>query len=185
MFKRVLVVIACAGASGLAMSERQAAPRDLARVEWRYYSGDNGSTKYSPLDQIDKSNVANLKIAWRRPQVDPSLLQGATVRIFNNFRSTPIMVNGVLYASNGVGLAEAFDPETGKTLWVQSPGAEGLRGTANRGVAYWADPATSLRAGGAEARIITFRGSSLYALNFENRRTDHVVRQQRCRRSGR
>jgi len=55
--------------------------------EWRFYSGDNGSTKYSPLDQIDKSNVANLKIAWRRPQVDPGLLKGATVRQFNVRRS--------------------------------------------------------------------------------------------------
>ena len=139
-------------------------------TEWRFYSGDNGSTKYSPLAQIDKSNVANLKIAWRRPQVDASLLKGAPVRLLNNFRSTPIMVDGVLYASNGVGLAEAFDPETGKTLWVQKPGVDGtgtdaIRGSANRGVAYWGDPSTALRAGGGEARIITFRNRYLYALN--------------------
>ena len=150
MFKTL--TLAAAVAALLAFGEQS-----QVSGEWRYYSGDNGSTKYSPLDQINKSNVANLKIAWRRPQVDPSLLQGATVRIFNNFRSTPIMVNGVLYASNGIGLTEAFDPETGKTLWVQSPGADGLRGTANRGVAYWGE--------GADARIITFRGPYLYALN--------------------
>ncbi len=135
------------------------------RVEWRHYSGDNAATKYSPLDQIDRDNVASLRIAWRRPQVDPGLLEGATgVRIFNNFRSTPIMVGGVMYASNGVGLAEAFDPATGKTFWVQKPGADGmlgsadgLRGSANRGVAYWGD--------GDDARIITFRNRSLYALD--------------------
>ena len=63
------------------------------------------------------------------------------------------MVNGVLYASNAVGLVEAFDPGTGKTLWVQSPGKDGLQGTSNRGVAYWGN--------GDEARIITFRNSSL------------------------
>jgi glucose dehydrogenase len=126
-------------------------------TEWRYYSGDNGSTKYSTLDQINKANVSTLKLAWRRPQVDASLLKGAPVRLLNNFRSTPIMVDGVLYASNGVGLAEAFDPETGKTLWVQSPGDDGMRGSANRGVAYWGE--------GADARIITFRGPHLYALN--------------------
>ena len=126
--------------------------------EWRFYSGDNASTKYSSLDQINKSNVGTLRIAWRRPQVDRSLTDGvADVRLLNNFRSTPIMVNGVLYASNGVGLAEAFDPETGKTLWVQKPDADGLRGSANRGVAYWGE--------GAEARIITFRNRYLTALN--------------------
>ena len=167
MFKRVLAtagMVVCA--SGLAMSERQVAQSDLPRVEWRYYSGDNAASKYSPLDQINKSNVSSLTIAWRRPQVDASLLKGAAdVRLLNNFRSTPIMVGGVLYASNGVGLAEAFDPETGKTLWVQNPGDDGLRGSANRGVAYWEDPSTSPTAGGAEPRVITFRGSSLYALN--------------------
>jgi glucose dehydrogenase len=172
MFKtRMVGVLVLAVATGLAMSERQVAPRDLSRVEWRFYSGDNAATKYSPLDQINKGNVGTLKIAWRRPQVDASLLAGGTVRLLNNFRSTPIMVDGVLYASNGVGLAEAFDPETGRTIWVQQPGVDGsgntdpIRGSGNRGVAYWGDPSTSLRAGGAEARIITFRGRYLYALN--------------------
>jgi quinoprotein glucose dehydrogenase len=126
-------------------------------TEWRFYSSDNGATKYSPLDQINKSNVSTLKIAWRRPQVDASVLQGQTVRLLNNFRSTPIMVDGVLYASNGIGLAEAFDPETGRTLWVQKPGADGMRGSANRGVAFWGE--------GADARVITFRNRYLYALN--------------------
>ena len=130
-----------------------------ASGEWRYYSGDNGARKYSPLDQITRDNVGGLRIAWRRPHLDPSLTAGATtnLRLSNNFRSTPIMVNGVLYASNAVGLAEAFDPATGKTLWVQKPGADGLRGTSNRGVAYWGE--------GAEARIITFRNQHLYALD--------------------
>lgn len=145
-------------AASLSLAEQSA-----VSGQWRFYSGDNGSTKYSPLDQINKSNVASLKIAWRRPQVDASLLRGAPVRLLNNFRSTPIMVDGVLYASNGVGLAEAFDPETGKTIWVQQPGVDGsgntdpIRGSGNRGVAYWGE--------GAEARVITFRGPFLYALN--------------------
>ena len=33
--------------------------------EWRSYSGDQGSTKYAPLDQINRTNVKNLRIAWR------------------------------------------------------------------------------------------------------------------------
>src|SRR5512132_3491519 len=41
--------------------------------EWRSYGGDPGSTKYAPLDQIDRTNVRNLRIAWRRPAVDPLL----------------------------------------------------------------------------------------------------------------
>ena len=100
----------------------QSGPAD---VEWRHYSGDNGSTKYSPLAQITKDNITRLRMAWRRPQLDPALLeQNPKLRPGNNFRSTPIMVGGVLYASNGVGLVEAFDPATGRTIWVQQVPAE-------------------------------------------------------------
>ena len=33
--------------------------------EWRSYAGNLGSTKYSPLDQINRDNVQDLEIAWR------------------------------------------------------------------------------------------------------------------------
>ena len=33
--------------------------------EWRRYGADSGTTKYSPLAQIDKSNVSRLQVAWR------------------------------------------------------------------------------------------------------------------------
>ena len=68
------------------------------------------------------------------------------------------MVGGVLYASNGVGLVEAFDPATGRTIWVQQvPESELPVGSANRGVAYWSQ--------GANGRILTFRNQYLYALD--------------------
>ena len=135
------------------------AQRGPADVEWRHYSGDNGSTKYSPLAQITKDNITRLRIAWRRPQLDPALLeQNPKLRPANNFRSTPIMVGGVLYASNGIGLVEAFDPATGRTIWVQQvPASELPVGSANRGVAYWSQ--------GANGRILTFRNQYLYALD--------------------
>jgi quinoprotein glucose dehydrogenase len=144
----------------VALGVAGAAPDD-AVTEWRFYSGDNGARKYSPLDQIAKDNVSQLQIAWRRPQMDPAVaaLLPANFRLSNNFRATPLMVHGVLYASNAIGLTEAFDPETGKTLWVQKPpGGEDVGGgSSNRGVGYWAD--------GPDERIFSFRGHSLFALN--------------------
>src|SRR5437762_13571491 len=96
--------------------------------QWRSYNGDAGSTKYSPLDQINKDNVGRLRIAWRRPAVAEELrAQNPKLTVANNLRSTPLMVGGVLYASNGIGLVEAFDPGTGKTIWVQEFDGE-LRG---------------------------------------------------------
>ncbi|HEU5259018.1 MAG TPA: PQQ-binding-like beta-propeller repeat protein [Vicinamibacterales bacterium] len=127
--------------------------------QWRSYNGDVGSTKYAPLDQVNTTNVAKLRVAWRRPAVDPALAaRDPKLRIPPNFRATPLMVNGVLYAPNGIGLAEAFDPATGKTVWVQEPFAPGeLDGDSTRGVAYWTD--------GRDERILVQRDEYLYALN--------------------
>src|SRR5215210_5407754 len=106
------IVLAGAAASG--------AGRAPAKGEWRFYGGDNGSTKYSPLDQINTGNVSKLRVAWRRPQIDPEFAAAhPKLRLTNNYRSTPIMVDGLLYATDAVGVAEAFDPETGRTVWQQ------------------------------------------------------------------
>ena len=82
--------------------------------EWRSYSSDPGSTKYVALDQINASNVAQMRVAWRRPAVDPQLMAlNPKLTFSNNFRATPLMIDGVLYGPNGVGLVEAFHPATG------------------------------------------------------------------------
>jgi quinoprotein glucose dehydrogenase len=152
------LIVAAAVASMLIVP--RAAAAQTGNGEWRSYSGDAGSTKYSPLDQIDRTNVKSLRIAWRRPAVDP-LLSGKDqkLQVPNNFRATPLMIDGVLYSPNGVGLVEAFDPGTGKTFWIQEPppGPDALRGTSTRGVAYWR--------GGSDERLFVQRGETLIALN--------------------
>jgi len=114
--------------------------------EWRTYGGDLGSTRYSPLDQINGGNFSKLQVAWRfktdnlgpRPEF--------------NYQSTPLMANGVLYATGGTRRAVfALDAATGELKWVHSVD-EGKRGEAaprqlsGRGLSYWAD--------GREERII-------------------------------
>jgi quinoprotein glucose dehydrogenase len=150
----------CVALLTVAVVGLHAASSDTQDGQWRRYSGDNGSTKYSPLDQITPANVARLRVAWRRPQAPPELVAATPgLRLNNNYRSTPIMVDGVLYASNGLGLAEAFNPSTGATIWVQKPGDDPLRGPASaRGVAFWSD-------GGRDRRILTYRNQFLYALD--------------------
>ena len=131
-------------------------------VEWRAYGGDRGSTKYAAIDQINKSNVAQLQIAWRRPAVDGSLIERKLdLTVPRDFRATPLMVSGTLFSSNGIGLVEAFQPATGRTIWVQQPFADepeqGLAGDSTRSVAYWAE--------GNEGRIFVIRGEYLIALD--------------------
>ena len=129
--------------------------------EWHVHGGDSGYTRYSSLDQINTDTVGDLDIAWRRSSVDASLIQQwPDLQYSNQLRSTPIMVDGILYASNGIGLVEAFDPGTGQTLWVQDHsflGDDTPRGASNRGVAYWAD--------GADKRIFSIRPPYLLATN--------------------
>ena len=130
--------------------------------QWGFYSGDRHTTRYSPLAQIDASNVARLRVAWRHPQVDPAVVAAnPDLTVSSRYMATPIYVNGVLYIPNGFGLTEAIDPKTGRTLWTQKPlidGPEGLPSLMiSKGVAYWGR--------GDDARILTVRQQHLFALN--------------------
>ena len=131
--------------------------------DWDAYGADIGSTKYTPLTQINAGNVNDLEIVWRRPALDEYYVNlNPQQRYSNTWNAAPVVKNGVAYVTNGVGLVEAFDPGSGETIWVQDPpgGAEGLPGAPTRGVAYWTD--------GNDERIIVQRGTYLYALNASN-----------------
>ncbi|MCY4074615.1 MAG: PQQ-binding-like beta-propeller repeat protein, partial [Acidobacteria bacterium] len=116
--------------------------------EWRSYGGDLGSTKYSPLDQIDASNFADLRLAWRWTSADEALdleamSEGRPRFGFRMFQATPLMVGGVLYISTALHQVAAIDAATGETIWVHDPQAY-LAGLPthfynSRGVAYWSD----------------------------------------------
>ena len=135
-------------------------------IEWRHYGGSQGFDRYSPLDLINRQNVQGLKVLWTRPALDSSLTQQfPDLDAGAYFRSTPIMVKGVLFASDGVGLIEAFDARNGKTLWVQQPFASTLAeatGASTRGVAYWEGKSPI---GSCQARIFGIHGNFLYALD--------------------
>ena len=130
--------------------------------DWMYHGGDPGSTKYAPLDQITPENVASLRIAWRRPAVGPELTADhPKLAVPRNFRATPLKVDGMLFASNAIGLAEAIEPESGRTVWTQEVAPGDLEGPgASRTLAYWR--------GDGGARVFAVRGAYLYALDPRN-----------------
>ena len=119
--------------------------------------------RYAPLDQIHGGNVGELSVLWRRAATDPAFTGRFPDRpVSGNLRSTPILIDDVLYAPNALGLVEAFDPGTGETIWRQGPfddSPEEAFGRSSRGVDYWED--------GAGRRILSVRGAYLYALDAE------------------
>jgi quinoprotein glucose dehydrogenase len=87
--------------------------RGTENGEWRYWGGDEGSSRYSPLDQIDATNAGRLEVAWRWYAAnygpEPDFI----------YRGTPIKVGDRLYALAGQRRAVvAIDPATGETLWM-------------------------------------------------------------------
>jgi quinoprotein glucose dehydrogenase len=100
----------------VALAQAPAAP-----VEWKTYGGDLASTRYSPLDQINKDNFSRLKIAWR---VSTNAFGGADPL----YSATPLFVRNTLYATVGTTrTVVALNPETGEVLWkhVEDEGPRG------------------------------------------------------------
>ena len=68
-----------------------------ATGEWRVNGGDTGSTRYSPLDQINATNVKNLQVVWRWKAQNMGPTPQAAWEV------TPLMVGGKLYVTAGTG----------------------------------------------------------------------------------
>jgi quinoprotein glucose dehydrogenase len=157
----LVVVAAATGGSWLirAQDETRAA-------EWRSSGGDSTYKRYSPLAQINRDNVKNLRIVWRHSALDPKLKeQFPKLRTSNYLRATPTMIGGVLYGPDAAGLIEAFDAATGATIWRQDPGPEMATETSassTRGVDFW-------KGGSADYRLFTVRNGYLYALDLRGK----------------
>ena len=133
--------------------------------QWPTYGRNLASHRYSPLDQINKDNFADLQVAWR---LGTNNLGPYPERLFS---ATPLMVDGVLYTTAGTGRSVvALNPGTGQMLWMYYLD-EGVRGQfaprrgSGRGVSYWEGP------DGSDKRILFVTpGYQLIALDAETGR---------------
>ncbi len=74
--------------------------------DWQAYAGDIGSTKYTPLANIDASNVASLEVVWRRPALDAHYSTlNPNQRFSSNYVAAPVVIDGVAYIPNAVGFS--------------------------------------------------------------------------------
>lgn len=131
---RSLVILCLAFASSLAGQTSR-------RVEWANYGNDPGGMRYSPLTQVNRDNVAKLKLAWVYHTGDMS--NGTAYPRKSEFESTPIFVDGTLYLTTAFNRIVALDPVSGKERWTFDPqinlASKYSEGLMNRGVSTWLD----------------------------------------------
>jgi len=112
--------------------------------DWAAFGGDHASDHYSPLAQINRSNVKQLIQAW---SFDTGEIGG--------LQSSPLIVDGVLFGISPTQKIFSLDARNGKLLWRFD---SGIRGTQpDRGLAYWSNS--------SEKRILVGIMNFLYALD--------------------
>src|SRR5579859_1843078 len=125
------------GACVLAAAFGESAHND----DWPYYGHDAGGMRYSPVAQINRENVATLRVAWTFHTGDVSDGRGNRKR--GGFETTPLLVDGTLYLTTPFNRVIALDPETGAQRWAYDPkidlDSDYGDGLVNRGVATWLD----------------------------------------------
>ena len=108
------------------------------------YGGGPEQRRYSPLNQINRSNVKQLEVAWTYDTGEPGAMQ-----------TQPVIVGDVFYGYTPTHKAFALDAATGTPLWTFDPGVRGSG--PNRGVMYWAD--------GNDRRVFAAVDDFIYALD--------------------
>ncbi|MDH3649957.1 MAG: pyrroloquinoline quinone-dependent dehydrogenase [Saprospiraceae bacterium] len=124
-----------------------------AKYLWNVYKGDNESSSYSALDQINRSNVSQLEVAWTLTFSD--VPAGVS---YGKYECNPIIIDHVLYATSSRSWLYAVDACNGEEIWSFDP-FEGERGGGmKRGVSYWYD-------GVGDERILFTAGNHLLAVD--------------------
>jgi quinoprotein glucose dehydrogenase len=111
---------------------------------WTAYQGGAHSSQYSALDQINKSNVSQLEVAWTYP-------------VAGNITFNPIVVDNVMYVQGTGNSIVALDAATGKEMWSHAnQGAIGARG-----LNYWESKDRKDR------RLLYLNAGNLTAINAQ------------------
>jgi quinoprotein glucose dehydrogenase len=124
---------------------------------WNAYGGDAAGTRYSPLKQLTRENVARLRPVWTyhtgtlKPETE--LNEKAA------FEATPILVEGTLFLTTPFNRIIALDPASGAEKWTYDPNVDRSHDyseVTSRGVAFWID---SKAAAGAPCKLRIFEGT--------------------------
>jgi alcohol dehydrogenase (cytochrome c) len=84
-------------------------------ADWLSYSGGYRSERFSPLAEINRENVGNLKVIWAY-QMQPTEMPGAGLQ-----ETTPLVADNIMYLTESPSSVSALDARTGRLLWHWSP----------------------------------------------------------------
>ena len=127
-----LLVLAWLAAHALAQTKPDAA--------WPNYGNDPGGARYSPLTQIDRTDVGQLKVAWIYHT--GALEQQTELNKKATFETTPILVEGKLFLTTPYNHVIALNPVTGEKVWEFDPHittSHEYSEVSSRGVSSWLD----------------------------------------------
>jgi len=136
---------------------------------WPNYGNDAGGTRYSSAQQVDRTNVARLRVAWTYRT--GAMQQQARAQGKAAFEATPILVEKKLFLSTPYGHVIALDPRTGARIWEFDPHVnlnQNYSEVTSRGVSAWIDSAGKpgkpcrlrIFIGTIDARLIALDGES-------------------------
>ncbi len=143
---------------------------DGPTADWPVWGGTPGANHHSPLDQIDRANVAALKVAWTHRSGD--FYDGSGYSKVTSLQVTPLVVNEHLYYCTPFMRVFALDPETGAERWVFDPKLQDRHGEGPyplicRGVSYWEDAQAAPGSACAKRIFYGTADSDLWALDAD------------------
>jgi quinoprotein glucose dehydrogenase len=109
-------------------------------VEWPAYGNDAGGMRYSPLSQINATNVKQLTVAWTFRTGELDQYKGTYADEKAAFEATPVMVDGTLFFTTPSSRVFAIDAATGQKKWLYDPDVylrQDLSEITSRGVSVW------------------------------------------------
>jgi quinoprotein glucose dehydrogenase len=186
-----LLLRVCVAASVIPLAVHAA---DVSNSEWPTYGNDPGGSRYAPLTQVTRDNVAKLTQVWSYQTGDLGAGFPSAKRMA--FEATPILVDGVLYVSTPYGHVHAINATTGERLWqfdAHLPNDRSYAENTSRGVSAWRDPDAAASApcalrilfGTLDARLIALDAKTgLACADFGNNGTVDLNEGSRPRDAG-
>lgn len=152
------------------IDSRRITNADAEPENWLAHGRTSSEQRFSPLQQINESNVGELSLAWYT-DLDTNRGQEAT----------PIVVDGVLYSTSAWSKVQAVDARTGRLLWQYDPEVPGIWdvraccGVQNRGVAIWKGHVYSATLDGRLIALDAETGELFWEINTTDQAQSYTI----------